>query len=81
MLEYVKKLVCNRRFRVVLGFFIISSFVHRFFCREAKSTVIKAHGGAVRTIGFSHDGQFLLTGSDDKTIKVHLLFILFASQA
>jgi centriolar protein POC1 len=48
---------------------------------EAKSTVIKAHGGAVRTIGFSHDGQFLLTGSDDKTIKVHLLFILFARRA
>ncbi|KAH8959233.1 hypothetical protein BDL97_06G068700 [Sphagnum fallax] len=41
--------------------------------REAKSTVIKAHGGAVRTIGFSHDGQFLLTGSDDKTIKIWLV--------
>lgn len=42
---------------------------------EAKSSVIKAHGGAVRTVAFSYDGQCLLTGSDDKTIKV--LYIYF----
>jgi WD40 repeat protein len=45
--------------------------------REAKSSVIKAHGGAVRTVAFSSDGQYLLSGSDDKTIKVlHLLFLV-----
>uniref|UniRef100_A0A7I4B151 Uncharacterized protein n=1 Tax=Physcomitrium patens TaxID=3218 RepID=A0A7I4B151_PHYPA len=40
---------------------------------EAKSSVIKAHGGAVRTVAFSHDGQCLLSGSDDKTIKIWMV--------
>jgi WD40 repeat protein len=46
------------------------------FCsfREAKSSVIKAHGGAIRTVAFSCDGRRLLTGSDDKTIKVLLTY-------
>ena len=47
--------------------------ISRFF-REAKSSVIKAHGGAVRTVAFSNDGRCLLTGSDDKTIKVLLTY-------
>ena len=29
-----------------------------------------AHSAAVRSVGFSSDGQYLLTASDDKTIKI-----------
>ncbi|KAL2631299.1 hypothetical protein R1flu_015985 [Riccia fluitans] len=33
--------------------------------------LIKGHTGPVRSVNFNHDGRFLLSGSDDKTIKVH----------
>lgn len=39
-------------------------------CREGKSTVLKAHTGTVRCVAFSSDGRMLLSGSDDKTVKV-----------
>ena len=32
--------------------------------------VIKSHSAPVRTIDFSSDGQMLLSGSDDKSIKI-----------
>jgi centriolar protein POC1 len=32
--------------------------------------VLKGHTGAVRSVDFSYDGRHLLTGSDDKTVKV-----------
>ncbi len=38
--------------------------------REGKSTILKAHTGTVRCVNFSSDGRMLLTGSDDKTVKV-----------
>ena len=37
---------------------------------KGESTVFKAHTGSVRSVDFSADGQSLLTGSDDKTMKV-----------
>jgi centriolar protein POC1 len=37
---------------------------------EGKSTVLKAHTGTVRCVNFSADGRLLLTGADDKTVKV-----------
>lgn len=42
-------------------------FVHR---RKGESKVIKAHTAAVRSVAFSHDGQRLVTASDDKSVKV-----------
>jgi WD40 repeat protein len=41
-----------------------------FFLSEGKSTVLKAHTGTVRCVNFSSDGRMLLTGADDKTVKV-----------
>ena len=38
--------------------------------RKGKSTVLKGHSGAVRSVCFSADTRFLLTSSDDKTLKV-----------
>ena len=38
--------------------------------REGKSSIIKAHNGTIRTVAFSRDGRKLITGSDDKTVKV-----------
>ena len=40
------------------------------WCREGKSTVLKAHIGTVRSVCFSSDGRMLLSASDDKTVKV-----------
>ena len=40
------------------------------FLRKGQSTVLKAHGGTVRSVSFSSDGASLLTASDDKTMKV-----------
>lgn len=39
-------------------------------CRKGESKVIKAHTAAVRSVAFSHDGQRLVTASDDKSVKV-----------
>jgi centriolar protein POC1 len=39
-------------------------------CSEGRSTVLKAHTGAVRSVSFSADGRMLATASDDKTVKV-----------
>lgn len=39
---------------------------------KGESTVFKAHTGSVRSIDFSSDGQSLLTGSDDKSMKVRI---------
>lgn len=52
---------------------LLSGLIASSGIREAKSSVIKAHGGAIRTVAFSCDGRRLLTGSDDKTIKVWLV--------
>lgn len=38
--------------------------------RKGESTVFKAHTAAVRSVAFSHDGQRLVTASDDKSVKV-----------
>lgn len=40
------------------------------FCSKGESTVFKAHHGAVRSVDFSTDGQYLLTSSDDKFVKM-----------
>lgn len=40
------------------------------YCRKGESTVFKAHTAAVRSVAFSHDGQRLVTASDDKSVKV-----------
>ncbi|KAF8072575.1 poc1a [Scenedesmus sp. PABB004] len=37
---------------------------------EGRSTVLKAHTGTVRAVGFSQDGGSLITASDDKTAKL-----------
>ena len=37
---------------------------------EGQSTVIKSFSGPVKSVNFSTDGQYLLAGSDDKTLKV-----------
>jgi WD40 repeat protein len=34
------------------------------------SAVIRSHGACVKSVGFSPDSRFLVTGSDDKTVKV-----------
>ncbi|KAG0615652.1 hypothetical protein M758_5G058100 [Ceratodon purpureus] len=67
-------LSCCGAYIVALTFAIpLSGLTASSAIREAKSSVIKAHGGAVRTVAFSCDGRCLLTGSDDKTIKVWLV--------
>lgn len=38
--------------------------------RKGESKVFKAHTAAVRSVAFSHDGQRLVTASDDKSVKV-----------
>jgi len=37
---------------------------------KGKSNVLKGHSGAVRSVCFSADSRFLLTASDDKTMKL-----------
>ena len=37
---------------------------------EGHSQVIKSHQGAVRSICLSNNGQLLLSGSDDKSLKI-----------
>lgn len=32
--------------------------------------MFKAHVGTVRSVRFSHDSSFLVTASDDKTVKI-----------
>jgi WD40 repeat protein len=50
-------------------------YLNRFNIRRTESVVLKGHVGAVRSVDFSHDSRHLLTGSDDKTVKViQLLF-------
>ena len=44
-----------------------------FIFSKGESTVYTAHSAAVRSVDFSSDGQYLLTSSDDKTIKVIFL--------
>ena len=46
------------------------------FRREGKSSSVKAHSGAVRCVTFSKDGRYLLSCSDDKTLKARPLCIL-----
>lgn len=41
-----------------------------YLYRKAESTTFRAHTSAVRSVNFSSDGQFLVTASDDKSIKV-----------
>ena len=37
---------------------------------EGHSQVIKSHSGPVRSISLSSNGQLLLSGSDDKMLKI-----------
>ena len=37
---------------------------------QGESTVFKAGSGSIRSVKFSHDGSFLVSGSDDKLVKV-----------
>jgi len=37
---------------------------------EGKFQIVKGHTKPVKSVDFSCDGKFLLTGSDDKIIKV-----------
>jgi centriolar protein POC1 len=37
---------------------------------EGHSQVIKSHSAPVKSVAFSTDGALLLSGSDDKTLKV-----------
>lgn len=43
---------------------------------RTESVVLKGHTGAVRSVDFSYNAAKLLTGSDDKTLKViiHQIF-------
>lgn len=36
----------------------------------------RAHISAVRSVDFSYDGLFLVTASDDKSVKVHLIYFI-----
>ena len=47
-------------------------FIWRVLFRKGESTVYTAHSAAVRSVDFSSDGQYLLSASDDKTIKVKI---------
>ena len=47
-----------------------------FFSRKGESTVYKAHTATVRSVDFSADGQTLCTASDDKTVKVSVVYNL-----
>jgi hypothetical protein len=38
--------------------------------QSARGAAIEGHGGAVRAVAFSPDGQFVLTGSDDGTARL-----------
>ena len=37
---------------------------------EGHSQVVKTHSAAVRSLSFSSNGQLLLSGSDDKQLKI-----------
>ena len=50
-----------------------------FSCRKGESTVFKAHTATVRSVDFSNDGQFLVTASDDKSLKVIIILLLIIS--
>lgn len=34
------------------------------------STVIKSHGACVKSVAFSYDSRFIVSGSDDKSVKI-----------
>lgn len=34
------------------------------------STVIRSHGACVKTVSFSPDSRFFVSGSDDKSVKI-----------
>lgn len=34
------------------------------------STVIKSHGACVKSVAFSSDSRFIVSGSDDKSVKI-----------
>lgn len=40
------------------------------FCRRGDVTTFKAHVNTVRSVTFSHDGETILSSSDDKSIKL-----------
>jgi centriolar protein POC1 len=46
------------------------SFIFFYLFSKGESTVFTAHSAAVRSVDFSSDGQYLLTSSDDKTVKL-----------
>ena len=41
---------------------------------NGKNQVIKAHPSPIRSVDFSSTGKFLMTGSNDKTIKIFELY-------
>lgn len=50
-----------------------------WWCREGRSTILKAHTGTVRCVNFSQDGSSLITASDDKTAKVRQVLAVSGS--
>ena len=54
-----------------------------FISRRGQSTVMKGHTGIVRSVRFSNDSRHLITGSNDKLVKViqkilfNTLFVIY----
>ena len=70
------ELVRQSNYRLELNL-VKSSINLIFFSSKGESTVFTAHSAAVRSVDFSSDGQYLLSSSDDKTIKVVLVSFTF----
>jgi centriolar protein POC1 len=49
--------------------------IFTFQFSKGESTVFKAHTATVRSVDFSNDGQFLVTASDDKSLKVTVFYL------
>ena len=70
-------------FVFISGFFfwlfayIYGSLIWQISHSKGDVTVFKAHTSSVRCVQFSHNGESLLTASDDKTVKVRNLLSRF----
>ena len=45
-----------------------------FTYSKGESTVFTAHSASVRCVDFASDGNSMLSASDDKTVKVNIVF-------